>query len=136
MITKQELLHLPIMETKRLVIRKLELTDLQDLFECSSNPEISKFTLWEAHTSIEASKDYLLKCLNQYSLGHAPVFGMILKDKNKLIGTIGFGSINLISKVAEFGYALHLDYWNQNITTEATLAILQLVLQTILHRLE
>lgn len=125
------LFQLPNIETKRLLIRKLEPTDLQDLYECSSDPEISKFTLWDSHKTIADSKDFLTKCIKQYSLGQAPVFGIELKEAKKIIGTIGFGSIDFQSKRAEFGYALHVGYWNQNITSEASLAILQFGFRTL-----
>jgi ribosomal-protein-alanine N-acetyltransferase len=125
------LTNLPTIETKRLIIRKLVLPDLEDLFECSSNPEISKFTLWDSHKTINDSKDFLVKCIQQYSKGQPPVFGIELKDELKLIGTIGFGSIDFESKRAEFGYALHVGYWKQNITTEASLAILQFGFRTL-----
>lgn len=125
MSPSEVLFQLPRIETKRLLIRKLEPTDLQDVFECSSDPEISKYTLWDAHKTINDSKDFLTKCIKQYSLGQAPVFGIVLKEEQKLIGTIGFGSIDFESNRAEFGYALHVGYWKQNITSEASLAILQ-----------
>jgi len=131
MSPSEVLFHLPKIETKRLLIRKLEPTDLQDLFECSSDPEISKFTLWDSHKSINDSKDFLTKCIKQYTLGQPPLLGIELKEQNKLIGTIGFGSIDFLSKRAEFGYALHVGYWNQNITSEASLAILQFGFRTL-----
>lgn len=131
MTPTEVLLHLPLIETKRLRIRKLEPTDLQDLFECSSDPEISKYTLWDSHKTINDSKDFLHKCIKQYSLGQPPVLGIEVKEEKKLVGTIGFGSIDFQSKRAEFGYALHVGYWGQNITTEASLAILQFGFRTL-----
>ncbi|GAB6992144.1 GNAT family N-acetyltransferase [Paenibacillus pini] len=45
----------PILETQRLVLRKLNVDDAGDYYEFASNPAVTRFTIWNTHTSIEDS---------------------------------------------------------------------------------
>ena len=42
---------LPELETGRLLLRKLRMTDAQDMYEYSRDPEVARHVLWDAHTS-------------------------------------------------------------------------------------
>ena len=43
---------MPVLETERLVLRKMEMRDAADMYEYSRDPLVAKHVLWEAHTSI------------------------------------------------------------------------------------
>ena len=40
---------LPVIETQRLILRKLKITDAQDIYEYAKDPEISKYTVFDYH---------------------------------------------------------------------------------------
>ena len=45
--------------------------------------------------------------------------GIVLKETNTLIGTIGLNNLQLWSKRSEIGYDLHPRYWGNGYASEA-----------------
>ena len=118
-------INLPQLETERLLLRKLEYTDKQDIFEYASNPEVSKYMPWEAHGGEIDTLDFLNITYENYNNDRPASWGIVLKSINKIIGTAGFASLDKINLRAEFGYAISQDYWNKGIATEASKEILK-----------
>ena len=48
--------NIPTLKTERLILRKISKNDLDDIFEYSSDPEISRFLLWSAHENKRVTK--------------------------------------------------------------------------------
>lgn len=111
--------NLPMIETERLILRKMALDDAQDLFEYASDPEVTEFVVWETHKSIEDSMKYLRFKIEQYEKKDVSEWGIEFKENKKFIGTCGFIMWNTFSSRAEIGYALSKKYWNRGLTTEA-----------------
>jgi len=119
MKTEELFANFPILETRRLLLRKLNLNDVDDIFEYGSDPEITKYLLWNTHESIEDSLDFVNSVIKQYESGQVAPWGIIHKSERKLIGTCGFGNWRPRHFKAEIGYALSRKYWNRGIMTEA-----------------
>jgi hypothetical protein len=49
----------PTLETERLILRKLEISDAQDIFDYAKHLEVAKYMTWEAHKSIENAKGFI-----------------------------------------------------------------------------
>jgi ribosomal-protein-alanine N-acetyltransferase len=109
----------PILETKRLILRKITLDDVQDIFEYASDKEIDKYISWDYHKSVDDTNKYINDVLQKYSDDLPSAWGVIHKQKNKLIGTCGYLIINQNHKFAEIGYVLSRKYWNKGFVTEA-----------------
>ena len=61
----------------------------------------------------------------------------ILRDKNEIVGTCGFNSIDYPNLHAEIGGELSVDYWGKNIAIEAVTAIIGFGLNQLnLHTIE
>ena len=54
--------NLPTIETERLLLRKITLNDASDMFEYACHSEVSEYTMWSTHTSLEDTK-YFIKSL-------------------------------------------------------------------------
>ena len=102
---------LPELETGRLLLRKLRMTDAQDMYEYSRDPEVARHVLWDAHQSVGDSRGYLRYAVRQYRQDLPASWGIELKENHKLIGTIGFMWINRDHNSAEVGYSLAREYW-------------------------
>jgi ribosomal-protein-alanine N-acetyltransferase len=109
----------PILETKRLILRRITINDAQDIFEYASDKEIDKYVLWDYHKSIDDTNKYIEDVLKKYSDNLPSGWGIVHKQKNKLIGTCGYLIINENHKFAEIGYVLSRKYWNKGVVTEA-----------------
>ncbi len=51
--------EIPILSTKRLILRKLSHEDQNDIFEYASIPEVSNYLPWEPHKSIADTLEFL-----------------------------------------------------------------------------
>lgn len=128
---------LPELETDRLLLRKLRMTDAQDMYEYSRDPEVAKHVLWDAHQSVGDSKGYLRYAIRQYRQDLPASWGIELKETQSLIGTIGFMWINRDHNSAEVGYSLAREQWNKGIMSEALAAVLEEGFMDLgLHRIE
>lgn len=115
---------LPTLTTPRLTLRKLAMSDLNDFFEHGSDPDVARFTLWEAHRNLEHARTHLAEYVRNYTHGRTPTWGIVLNEQNKLIGTCGFHHIAPYEQDAEIGYTLTKAYWGRGLATEAVRAVL------------
>jgi ribosomal-protein-alanine N-acetyltransferase len=113
--------NLPKLETERLLLRKIQLEDLDDMFEYCSMKDVARYVSWNAHHSKEETKEFLNHILEQKTV----FFGIEYKENHKLIGTINFVSWDLKHKKAEVAYILSRSYWGKGIMTEALKKIIQ-----------
>jgi len=114
----------PTLETDRLKIRKLTLQDAEDMFEYASNPEVTKYVMWETHKTIEDTKNFIHFVLDQYCSANVAPLGVELKETGKLIGTIDFVWWRPEHKSAEIGYVISHHHWGKGICTEAAKALI------------
>lgn len=129
--------HLPTLLTKRLILRPARMSDAQDLYEYSRDPEVARHVLWEAHRSIHQTRAYIRYLLRQYRNASPGTFVIVLRDSGKVIGTIGFMWVQPENRSSEVGYSLSRDYWNRGLMTEALAATLDFgFTQLNLNRIE
>jgi len=114
-----------ILETKRLLLRRQMIEDLDDLWALYCNPEITKY-IPDAPRSREEAREELEWHMN----GHPrfPELGLwatIHKETGKFIGRCGLlpWTIDGQSEV-EVAYTIAQEYWGQGLATEAAQAIL------------
>ena len=58
--------RLPTLTTPRLILRPVRMSDAQDLYEYSRDPQVAQHVLWEAHRSIHQTRAYIRYLLRQY----------------------------------------------------------------------
>ena len=108
--------------TKRLILRKLVIDDVDSIFNNWANdPEVTKYMTWNAHKSIEDTKQILAIWLEEYKEPKTIRYGIVLKENNELIGAIDV--VDYIDNNPEIGYCLSRKYWNKGYMTEACKAV-------------
>lgn len=115
---------LPELKTERLLLRKIFLSDAENIFEYARVPVVSKYLSWRPHVSIENSKEFICALIQNYIDGAPASWGIEIDAEKKLIGTIGFLYWDEENQRAEVGFALSDKYWNKGIMTEALWKIL------------
>jgi len=115
--------HLPTLLTPRLTLRPVRMSDAEDMYEYSRDPEVARHVLWDAHTSIHQTRNYIRYLIRQYRNASPGTFAIALRDSGKVIGTIGFMWVQMDNRSAEVGYSLSRKYWNQGYMSEALQAI-------------
>ena len=110
------------LESKRLILREFEPSDVDDLFEYASVPGVGEMAGWPHHPNIEESKYRVNKFINEKH-----TFAIVYKENNKVIGSLGIEKYGLEDKLSEFfdyqgreiGYVLSKDYWGKGLMPEA-----------------
>jgi [ribosomal protein S5]-alanine N-acetyltransferase len=121
-------------QTKRLLIRQFEMTDLEEIHQLVfSDPQVMHFG--SGPQTREWTQQWIEKNLERYKVqGYGP-YAIIEKNTAQLIGYCGlffFPDIDGQSEV-EIGYRLGYSTWGQGYATEAALAVRDYALH-VLHR--
>ena len=125
MLQNKELPEFPKIETERLLLRKININDADDIFEYASVPEITTFLLWETHRSKSDSLDFIKFADEQFNNKTSIIWGIVIKNGNKLIGTIDIRNWNMIHNCGEIGYVISKKYWNMGYVSEAMAAVIK-----------
>jgi [ribosomal protein S5]-alanine N-acetyltransferase len=129
--------NLPVIETERLLLRKLRSEDAVGLFEMLSDPLVTKYTPREPHQSIEETQSLLQQWISQHERNEVSRWGMVHKSDSKLIGLCGFISWDTTDKRAEIAYISARKYWGWGYMTEAVREVISFGFQAMgLNRIE
>jgi ribosomal-protein-alanine N-acetyltransferase len=114
----------PQLETRQLVLRKIESSDTKDLFHFMSDEGTVKQNLMPPHKKI-AETDKLIKTLTkQYDKRKQIRWGVTKKGSDTIIGITGFYNMILNDFQTEVGCLLDKQHWSGGIMTEALAAVL------------
>ncbi|WP_071458639.1 GNAT family N-acetyltransferase [Bacillus massilinigeriensis] len=116
---------LPVLETERLILRKVTLDDAEDMFKYGSNEEVTKYVTWNSHKTLSETKEYINLIRNNYEQGQVAPWGMECKETGEFIGTIDFVWWLPDYRIAEIGYVISQDYWGKGLTTEAAREVMR-----------
>lgn len=112
-----------LIETDRLVLRKITMDDLHDLFiNWGSDIKTNEFLTFNCHESEETTKKMIAYWLKKYEKNGFE-WAIVLKDSNKVIGVISADSSYMYNTL-EIGYSISSKYWNNGYTTEAVRTII------------
>lgn len=124
-------------KTTRLTLRKLELTDAEMMFSnWASDDEVTRFLRWDAHKTIDDSKNMIQMWVNNYQSDSTYYWGMYLKD-GQMIGSIGIMITSEYDFKAGLGYKIGSRWWGQGYTSEAARAVIDYMFKnTDIERIE
>lgn len=112
-------------ETGRLLLRRMEMSDARDLFDYSRDPQVALHVLWDAQKNISESRAYIKCMLRKYRAGDPASWCIVRRDQGRVVGTIGYMWFQPENNAAEVGYSLARNCWNQGFMTEALQAVLR-----------
>lgn len=111
-------------ETERLILRELRLTDLDGMFELDSNPEVHKYLGNNPVKTKAESQKILESVLRQYEERGIGRWAAIEKSSGDFIGWSGIRlnteyNMNGFTKYYDVGYRLIKRYWGKGYATES-----------------
>lgn len=114
-----------ILETERLVLRRWEEGDAQDLYKFASDPNVGPIAGWPPHQSVEESLNIIKNVLNGRE-----AYAICLKKEKKVIGAIELklnGHTDMTKKddECELGYWLGKPFWGHGFMPEAASEMLR-----------
>ncbi|WP_456313359.1 GNAT family N-acetyltransferase [Pseudomonas shirazensis] len=110
-------------ETERLLLRALDLSDAEGMFELDSNPNVHIFLGKKPVKHIEESVDQIKNIQHQYETFGTGRWAVVLKETNEFIGWSGIkfitNEINNHKDFYEIGYRFIEKHWGKGYATEA-----------------
>lgn len=121
---------------KRVYIRKLKYSDAEDIYKNVNDKEVVRCTLNIPHPyPKKGAIQFIRKTRYKSKKRKEYVFGIILKEENRLIGMVGLHRIDWKNKNSELGYWIGKNYWNKGLVTEAVSLILDFAFSQLkLHK--
>lgn len=114
----------PMIKTKRLVLRQINIGDVNDLFEMRSNPQMHHYTDSLVDKSMEDTLRYINEINKGIELNNWIIWGIEYQETKKVIGTISIWNLNTNQNKAELGYGLMPNYQGYGFMSEALQAVL------------
>ncbi|HEY1188738.1 MAG TPA: GNAT family protein [Gemmata sp.] len=115
----------PVLTTERVTLRPFVEADAEPLFECAKNPNVTRYTLWEAHTSIADAimfiRDYAVL---RYMEGTAEPYAITLNPAPQPVGSCGCFWAAEPHRTMELGYWIGEPFWGKGYVVEACRAVL------------
>ena len=121
----------PVIETKKLVLRRFNYDDLQDIYKMRSNPKMIEFTDSKLDESLEETKSYIEKMNKGIDENKWIICAIEHKKSKKVVGSISIWNINLELRSGELGYGIVPEYQNKGLMKEALLSIVDYAFNTM-----
>ena len=113
-------------ETSRLILRRAIREDAEPMFRnWASDPEVTKFLTWPAHSSIAVSEMVIGSWLQEYEKENYYQWMIVLKELDEPIGSISVVRQNDRVEEAEIGYCIGSPWWHRGIVSEALAAVME-----------
>lgn len=115
----------PIIETKNLILRKMNSKDAKDLFEMRKDSRMNEYTDTKLDENTYQTKDYIDKMNKGIDDNKWIIWAIEHKQSNKVIGSISIWNINEEERSGELGYGIIPDYQGQGLMKEALLEVVK-----------
>ena len=99
----------PILKTDRLILRELTEEDAPRILQCFSNTNVLRYYGQKPLQDVDQVKQIIHNFKLSYNARNGIKWGIELKDKKELIGTIGFHDWSSEHKRANISYAFYLN---------------------------
>lgn len=125
-------------ETPRLILRKFELSDAEQMFNNYCSHEIvTEFLTWYPHKTIDDTLSFLNGfVLPAYENEDTYRWAIVSKENNQVIGSIDVVRANDKKRRAELGWVLGDSYWGRGYMPEAAKAVTKLLFDDGYERIE
>jgi [ribosomal protein S5]-alanine N-acetyltransferase len=117
--------YFPALQTDRLILRPLNLEDLEFVFQHFRDPRVTQYLMDEPPVADYAQAQAIIEFFREPEGKTHNRWGLVRKADQRLIGTVGYHHWEKAYFRAEIGYDLQPDCWGQGYMTEALRAVLQ-----------
>ncbi len=122
--------------TNRLHIRKIENSDIHNVFKGLSHPDVIKY-YGVSYMTLEATQEQMDWYADLEKNGTGQWFAVCDKDTGLFLGAGGFNDRDVINRKAEIGFWLLPEHWGKGYMKEAMHEIFEYGFQELnLHRIE
>ena len=119
------IMAMPTLQSTRLVLRTLVLSDALDVQRLAGDRDVASTTSHIPHPYEDGmAEEWISSRLAAYESGEQAVFAVARQSDHAFLGVIGL-ILNQTDSNAEMGYWIGKPYWNQGYGTEAAGAVLK-----------
>jgi len=115
----------PNIETKNLILRKMNYTDVTDLYEMRKDPRMNEFVDTRIDENIDETKNYIDLMNKGIDENKWIIWAIEHKQSNKVIGTVSIWNINSEKNSGEVGYGIIPDFQGQGLMKESLLSVIE-----------
>jgi ribosomal-protein-alanine N-acetyltransferase len=127
----------PQIETRNLVLRRIQEPDSQAIFRILSDEEVTRYYDDATFAQIDQANYQIQAWENGFKHERCIRWGITLKNDLGVVGTCGFYGFHSWHMRASIGYELGRPFWRQGIMTEALTAIMRVgFMEMDLNRIE
>jgi ribosomal-protein-alanine N-acetyltransferase len=127
----------PQLETMRLLLGRIQVSDSEALLGILGDDEVTKYYDDETFTNISQASDQIKFWEKGFANRRCIRWGIIRKVESAIIGSCGYYGFHPRHMRASIGYELARPFWHQGIMSEALRAILYFGFQELnLNRVE
>ena len=116
---------------KNIILRKLKITDADQMYKWASDKEVAKYVLWNAHENINDTQEYINSCIQKYQKEKYFMWGIELIETSELIGTISVVEIDENNNLCEVGYVIGKKWWGNGYATKTLKYVINYLLDFI-----
>jgi len=122
----------PYLETKELILKKVEDKDVNDLFNILTDAELFKYRPGNPWKTMDAVKKVIGHYERDFNKHKTIYLGIFFKaEKSKLVGIAEIFDFNNEVNSLEIGYTLNKNYWGNGIATIATSMLLDFLFNVV-----
>lgn len=127
----------PELETERLKLRQLSISDAKEFQKLRSNPLVMQFMDSPMHVKLIDSEKFIQENIDMYANKKGLFWALTDKNTDQYLGDFSFWQIDHKNHRAEIGYTLNPNNWNKGVMTEAIEAIINFGFEQLnLHSIE
>ena len=127
----------PVLKTERLTLREFRIEDAPEILTMRANGRNNEFTFRPNMENMDQSAELIKSVQEGYASKKSIAWAGILRDGEKMIGSVGLNNIEHGNLRAEIGGELDITYWGKKIPLEAVKAVITFAFRTLgLHTIE
>jgi len=128
----------PELKTARLLLRRLDKADANEMFFLRSNEDVLRYLGKEAAKSTTEAENFIDVINKSVDENESILWGIaLLIERSKIIGTICLWNFKKENYRGEIGYVLHPNHWRKGIMKEAILSVIDYGFNVLkLHSIE
>ena len=116
--------NIPVLETKRLLLRAITAEDRQAIFGNFSDPDVANWFFDKPLTTLEQTDEIIRVFLDDAETGKGFTWAILLKEDLHFLGTCSYSNVEPGCQ-AEIGFDLAKEYWGRGFMVEALRAVIE-----------
>ena len=127
----------PLLETERLVLRRLSPDDADGMHALYGDPAVLRFLAKPPVTSREEGAQRIAMFNHRYERGEGVEWAITLREEGALfLGVCGWGDWNRTDRHVDIGWGIQREHWNRGYATEAARAVIRWCFENLdVHRI-